>query len=125
MGMNWNQLNTEEQLENIKKESFEHPVLIFKHSTTCSISATALNRFERKWNQDQAKDLKPYYLDLKAFRSVSNKIEADFAVQHESPQVLVIEKGKSIYDASHYDIVFEEVITSPFLSLSDREGGTR
>ncbi|MFN3852535.1 MAG: bacillithiol system redox-active protein YtxJ [Spirosomataceae bacterium] len=107
--MNWNHLTSEEQLENIKKESENQPVLIFKHSTRCSISATALSRFERSWSDEKAGNLKPYYLDLIAFRPISNKIANDFGVEHESPQVLIIDKGKSVYDASHYDIVFDEI----------------
>jgi bacillithiol system protein YtxJ len=107
--MNWNNLSTESQLDEIKKESFEQPVLIFKHSTSCSISATALNRFERKYNQADVADLKPYYLDLLAHRPISTEIAQRFSVQHQSPQVLLIHNGKSVYDASHYDISFAEL----------------
>ena len=63
--MNWNTLTDVSQLENIKEESFKNPVLILKHSTTCSISATALNRLERNWKQDKVGDLKPYYFGQK------------------------------------------------------------
>ncbi|MCP9764220.1 monothiol bacilliredoxin BrxC family protein, partial [Lacihabitans soyangensis] len=45
--MNWNNLSEIQQLEIIKEESNVQPVAIFKHSTRCSISATALDRFER------------------------------------------------------------------------------
>lgn len=107
--MNWNPLNAEAQLAQIKAESFERPVLIFKHSTTCSISTTALARLERKWNDADAGALKPYYLDLKAHRAVSNQVAETFGVQHQSPQVLIIQNGESQYDASHYDIVFDEI----------------
>ncbi len=107
--MNWNNLSTESQLETISTESFEQPVLIFKHSTTCSISATALNRFERKYNQPEVADLKPYYLDLLAHRPISAAIAQRFGVQHQSPQILLIHNGKSVYNASHYDISFAEI----------------
>lgn len=110
--MNWNHLTSEEQLENIKQESQNQPILIFKHSTRCSISATTLSRFERNWNDTAAGSLKPYYLDLIANRSISNKISQDFGVEHESPQILIIENGKATYNASHYDIVFDEIITA-------------
>ena len=107
--MNWNLLNNEAQLAQIKAESFSQPVLIFKHSTTCSISATALARFERKWNDIGG--LKPYYLDLKAHRLVSNQVAEIFGVEHQSPQVLLIQNGESRYDASHYDITFDDLKT--------------
>ena len=107
--MTWNQLETAAQLAAIKQESFEHPVLILKHSTTCSISATALGRLERNWKQEEMGDLKPYYLDLLRYRPISQQIATEFDVQHESPQVLLISNGKSIYDASHFGIRFDEI----------------
>lgn len=107
--MNWNRLESESQLENIKKESYQNPVLILKHSTTCSISATTLGRLERNWKQEDVENLKPYYLDLLAHRPISNQIAQQFGVHHESPQALLIVNGKSVYDASHYDITFAEL----------------
>ncbi|CCH51377.1 hypothetical protein BN8_00297 [Fibrisoma limi BUZ 3] len=103
--MNWNKLTSEEQLDGIRHESAQHPVLIFKHSTTCSISAMALSRMERNWNEQAG--IKPYYLDLQANRSVSNKIANEFGVEHESPQVLLIRNGECVYDASHMAISFD------------------
>jgi bacillithiol system protein YtxJ len=97
--MNWIELVSPGQIETIKTESFESPVLIFKHSTTCSISAMAFHRLERN-----AFDARFYYLDLKAHRDVSNLIASTFDVEHESPQVLIIDKGKAVYHRSHSDI---------------------
>ena len=108
--MNWNKLTEENQLDEIKQESYNQPVMILKHSTTCSISSTALSRLERAWNTDAAKDIKPYYLDLLKLRPISNKIAQEFDVDHESPQVLIIKNGKSVYNASHFDIRFDEIV---------------
>jgi len=107
--MTWNPLTDTIQLEEIKKESQQYPVLIFKHSTRCSISATALSRFERNWKSEDIGDLKPYYLDLISYRSLSNQVAETFDVEHESPQALIIRNGESIFDASHYDISFDEI----------------
>jgi bacillithiol system protein YtxJ len=107
--MNWNTLNSADQLEAIKAESFEKPILLFKHSTTCSISNMALNRMERNYDQTKVGDLKPYYLDLLSHRDVSKKIADLFEVEHQSPQAIIISKGEAIYDASHYDISFAEI----------------
>ncbi len=107
--MNWNQLNSLDQLENIKAESFKNPVLLFKHSTTCSISAMAKNRMERNYDQTKVGDLKPYYLDLLSHRDISKKIAEEYDVEHESPQAIVVSNGEAIYDASHYDISFAEI----------------
>ncbi|WP_128543006.1 bacillithiol system redox-active protein YtxJ [Larkinella soli] len=100
--MNWNKLQNEAQLEALKKESAGQPVLIFKHSTRCSISSTALSRLERNWSDSLG--IKPYYLDLISYRPVSNKIAEEFAVYHQSPQILLIQNGECVFDASHFDI---------------------
>ncbi|MCU0471076.1 MAG: bacillithiol system redox-active protein YtxJ [Arcicella sp.] len=107
--MNWNTLTEINQLQTIKEESYNYPVLILKHSTTCSISSTALNRLERNWKQEKVGDLKPYYLDLLRYRPISNEIANLFKVEHQSPQVLIIQNGDCIYDASHFDISFGEL----------------
>jgi len=103
--MNWTKLTDESQLATIKEESAQQLILIFKHSTTCSISAMAYSRIERNWND--AAGIKPYYLDLLRFRSISARIASEFGVEHESPQVLLIQNGESIYDASHMGISFQ------------------
>lgn len=107
--MNWNKLETEEAIENIKQESQNSPVLIFKHSTRCPVSSMALDRVERSWKDGEMKDIKPYYLDLVAYRNVSSKTAETFQIQHESPQVLLIDKGKCIYDASHMAISYAAI----------------
>lgn len=107
--MNWNQLTEESQLEAIKQESYNQPVMLFKHSTRCSISATTLSRLERSWNDAEVSNLKSYYLDLLSYRNISNKIAQEFEIEHESPQVLIIKDGKATFDASHYDITFDNI----------------
>jgi len=102
-GLNWKILQTEEELAALTAASSEKPVVIFKHSTSCSISAMAKNRMERSWQVPEDK-ADVYYLDLIAHRNVSNKIAEDFGVIHASPQVLVIKNGEAIYDNSHYGI---------------------
>ncbi|NCX96660.1 MAG: bacillithiol system redox-active protein YtxJ [Chitinophagia bacterium] len=109
--MFWNQLTTEAQLAGIVKTSELQPVLIFKHSTRCSISSAALDRVERKWNDavDTAK-VQPWYLDLIAYRDISNKIASEFNVEHQSPQVLIIVNGQCVYSATHYDINYLDIL---------------
>jgi bacillithiol system protein YtxJ len=103
--MNWHRLTNTAQLDQLIAESEEQPVLIFKHSTTCSISAMALSRMERNWSD--AAGIKPYYLDLLSYRPISNQIAETFGVQHQSPQVLLIQNGECVYDASHMAISFQ------------------
>ncbi len=107
--MNWNQLTDQAQLTEIREESYNQPVLIFKHSTRCSISSTALNRLERNWKQEEVGSLKPYYLDLIANRPISNEVAEKFGVEHQSPQILVIQNGDCVYSATHFEISFADI----------------
>lgn len=107
--INWNELTEAGQLQALLLDSHTQPVLIFKHSTSCSISKAALSRLERNWNEAEMKDVKLYFLDLLSHRSISNKIAEQFLVDHQSPQVLLIRKGESVYDRSHFDIDYKEV----------------
>jgi len=108
--MKWNELKSTAQLDQIREESKTAPVLIFKYSNRCSVSQLALDRFERKWSDEKAGSIKPYFLDLISFREVSNRIALQFKVQHESPQVLLIRNGEAVYDGSHFDIDFEQIV---------------
>jgi bacillithiol system protein YtxJ len=107
--MNWNTLKEISQLEEIKNESTKQPVLIFKHSTSCSISRTTLDRLQRNWKEEEMQQLKIYYLDLLNHRDVSNQIAEVFQVQHESPQVLIIRNGVSVYTNSHFGIDYASI----------------
>jgi len=105
----WQPLTQAEQLQDIVRESHEQPVIIFKHSTSCSISAAAKGKLERQWDESGLADTKLYYLDLLRFRPISAEIAQQFGVQHESPQLLLIQDGECRYNASHMGIRLSEV----------------
>ena len=108
MSTPWLPLTQPEQLTELAKASHEQPVLIFKHSTTCSISAAAKGKIERQW-ADSGLNLPIYYLDLLRFRPISAQIAEQFGVQHQSPQLLLIKGGECAYDASHMGIRLSDV----------------
>lgn len=105
----WTPLRSLADLEQAKAFSATQKVLIFKHSTRCSISSAALSRLERSWNDSEMNHLKPYFLDVIASREVSNAVAADLGIRHESPQVLVIENGACVYDNSHMGIHYADL----------------
>ncbi|MES2812789.1 MAG: bacillithiol system redox-active protein YtxJ [Bacteroidota bacterium] len=105
--MDWTLLTDEEQLNDIVEESKSKSVVIFKHSTRCSISRMALKQFEREF--DLEGKITPYFLDLLEYRGISNSIASLFGVMHQSPQILVIKNGISVYDASHDDIHVDDL----------------
>lgn len=105
--LNWINLNHIDQLDLIINESCEIPVLIFKHSTRCSISRMVLKQFEKKYNLEEK--MKLYFLDLLEYRTISNQIADRFNVVHQSPQILIIKNGISIYNASHESILDKDL----------------
>ncbi len=101
--MNWKTLNSEQQfLDFLTSEPL---FAIFKHSTRCSISSMAKSRLEREWNLE----LPIYYLDLIQYRPISSLIAIKSGVEHQSPQLIVFQNGKPIYDASHSGIDIDEI----------------
>ncbi len=111
--MLWHKLSDISQLQDIKdisKEQHISAVLLFKHSTRCSISSMALNRLESKWNDDE--QIPAYYLDLLNHRDISNEIADLFSVEHASPQVLLIKNGACIYHNSHNGINAAEILAA-------------
>ena len=100
--INWIPLTDLGQLDEIVALSNEKPVAIFKHSTRCSVSRFALKQFENKFDSADAVDT--YFLDLIEHRTISNEIANRFHVVHQSPQLLLIKNGKSVYNVSHSDI---------------------
>ena|SRR5690554_6456816 len=97
-GFPWNGITDEAVLEEIDELSLEQPILIFKHSTGCFVSKTVLRQFEAAFPPGQ---IPCYYLDLLRYRQLSNAIAARYAIEHQSPQLLLIKNKTCIYNASH------------------------
>lgn len=105
----WKYIESEEDLKKAIESSFTNKIAIFKHSTSCFISKTVLRNFEKEIeNSDSKPEL--YFLDLIAYRAISNKIAEDLNVRHESPQLLVIENGKIVNNASHQHISADQIV---------------
>jgi bacillithiol system protein YtxJ len=57
--------------------------------------------FERMFNGE---NYALYYLDLLAYRELSNEVGFRFQVQHQSPQIIILKNGEAILNTSHYGI---------------------
>lgn len=104
--MEWIELKSIQQFEAL----FENEPLfaVFKDSTRCSISRTAKSRVEREWKHN----FPIYYLDLLNHRDVSSFIAEKTGVEHQSPQLIVIQNKTVIYDASHNFIFVDTIKTA-------------
>lgn len=104
----WTSISSVEQLTEVIGTTKEKPVLLFKHSTRCSISSMALNSFESRWTSGNEL-CGIYFVDLIRHRDVSNEIASVTGVVHQSPQVVVLRGSEVIYDASHSGIDAREI----------------
>lgn len=107
----WKALNDIKQIDQLKAISKEKPVVIFKHSTTCGISANAKFRLEGDW-ADVKSNIDFYYLDLLSYRPVSNLIAEEFGVVHQSPQIIIIHDERAVYNTSHHRISIADLNTA-------------
>lgn len=89
-------------------KSNEKKVIIFKHSTRCFISKTVLKNFEKEVEISDKK-VEYFLLDLLSYRDLSEEITNRFGIEHQSPQMIVLENGKVIQNASHQSITLSLV----------------
>ena len=92
-------IKTIEAWRGLLEKSGEQPFLLFKISMTCSSSLTAKKELEALETE-----LPIYVVFVQMDREVSNVIESDLGVKHESPQLLILKDGKGIWQATHYHI---------------------
>lgn len=84
------------------------PVLIFKHSTACPVSAHAHREFQAWLDSD---DPKPRTALVRVIeeRPLSREIAARLGVTHQSPQAILVADGRAHWHASHSDITHESL----------------
>ena len=110
--MNANLISVEsiDNLESLFVESHRTPVVLFKHSTTCSISSGVLRDVS-------SVDGEIHMIVVQTHRTLANTIAEWTGVCHESPQAIVLKDGQPVYSASHYDI--EPQVLQSYLAQVD------
>ena len=99
----WKMISSEKDVEEALADSYGNKVVIFKHSTRCHISKRVLKNFEKQVKKTD-KEAIYYFLDLLSYRSISDAIAERLEVQHQSPQMIVVQNGIAVRDASHQNI---------------------
>ncbi|MCM3356655.1 MAG: bacillithiol system redox-active protein YtxJ [Psychrobacillus sp.] len=95
----YKEITSVDEWKEVLKLSDAQKILVLKHSTTCPISARAFREFE-----SFDTPLEKYLVKVRESRSVSNEMESDLGVKHESPQVFLVGDGKAVWNASHHQI---------------------
>lgn len=106
--MNWKDLNSIDDLNGAISASENSRVVLFKHSTRCSISRMALKMLEMGWDGELS-GVDAYYLDLLNHRDVSAAIAEKLNIEHQSPQMLVLKGGVVLGVSNHSDINADQV----------------
>lgn len=102
--MNWKEITTLEEWNEIIEKSSERGQVILKHSTTCPVSSNALHEYEQ-YLKDTPNDQMEYTLvKVIESRPVSNQIAEDLGVKHESPQIIFIKDKDKYWSASHWAV---------------------
>ncbi len=101
MGNNFFKIDNHAALENLLTDSTNKPVIVFKHSNACSISARAYREMEKLDGVN--------ILEVQSSRAISNEVADLTGVRHETPQVIILRDGKAVWNASHFDVVAAEV----------------
>jgi bacillithiol system protein YtxJ len=82
--------------------SKKRPVVLFKHSLTCPISA-------RAYDEMSAFAGEVALVEVQRAPELSTAIENRLGVAHESPQVIVLRNGQVVWNASHFEITADAV----------------
>ncbi len=106
------EITTMDQMDAALAASAEHPVFIFKHSTACPVSAGALRRTHEYIAKCESAgaELPPFYM-IKVIeaRPVSKALAEKIGVEHQSPQILLLDQGRVAWHTSHFDINGENI----------------
>jgi len=102
MGNNFFSIDDRATLESLLADSKQKPIVVFKHSNSCSISARAYREMEKFNGQVNI-------LEVQSAREVSRELANLTGVRHETPQVIVLRDGKAVWNASHFDVTANDV----------------
>lgn len=91
------------ELDDWFARSNDEPVLLFKHSNTCPVSAAAYGEMERVMSAEVG------LIVVQKDRELSREVEQRTGVRHESPQALVLRRGEVVWSASHFAVTAEAV----------------
>lgn len=100
----WIPLEQIDQIDEVIERSYEKPVMIFKHSTRCSISRFALRQWE---NQSEVNSANYFLIDVLEYKLLSQYVAERLEIKHESPQVIVIKNREVITNLSHQNVQWD------------------
>ena len=101
-------LDSVDALERVIVVSEERLVLLFKHSVTCGTSAQAHDELVTYFSDGQH-TTQPAMVTVQTHPDVSDAVATRLNVRHETPQVLLIQEGRVVWEASHFYVTAQIV----------------
>lgn len=95
---------TEAELDELVESSHSAPVLLFKHSNSCSVSARAHGQIDRLLAAGLATPFSAAIVVVQTARPISNRIAERFELRHETPQAILLRDGQPVWSVSHWDV---------------------
>jgi bacillithiol system protein YtxJ len=84
--------------------------IYFKHSTRCPVSARAKMEMDH-YLKSKPQDIDYELIDVISNRTRSDEIARQFDIEHESPQVIIVDDNNNvIWSDSHRQITEENII---------------
>lgn len=99
----WVKTDNSLDIDQLMEESKKTPILLFKHSTTCGISAASKAGLEENYEK-YLNNTYFYYIDLLKYRKLSDKVAEELGVLHQSPQIILLMNGEVKFHTSHQGI---------------------
>lgn len=99
-----------DELDKLLGESDARPVLLFKHSYTCGISAEALDELLAHLGNETLERARYALVTVQTHREVSNAVSRKLGVRHETPQAMVIRDGQVVWSASHFRVTADAML---------------
>jgi bacillithiol system protein YtxJ len=97
------------ELDRTLSVSHDRPVLLFKHSDTCGVSAEALDELRAHIDESSAAGVHYAMVTVQTHRDVCNTISERLGVRHETPQAILVREGRAIWSASHFRVNAAEI----------------
>src|SRR5699024_1192703 len=102
--MDWKEITTIEEWDAILEKTSEKDQIILKHSTTCPVSTNTLEEFDAYLKNNPNENIDYTIVKVRESRPVTNKIEADVNVQHESKHIIYIKNKNNYWSETHWSI---------------------
>ena len=106
-------ISTQIELDHAFDESKARPVVIFKNSARCGISANAYQTYRDFVEEASGPGVLFTVIDILDSRSISDDLSKRTGIPHESPQAILLRGGEVAWFANHWDISRDSIEQGP------------